>query len=293
MTALSPAQQNRLRKIYRDPRPLERIQAHYDLERQLADRLRGSDAETRKLLYGQLYDELFASLPDHPQHFRRESERLSNVKNQYKLLRPLVAADDVFVEVGAGDCQLSYLIAPDVQHAIGVDVSDKVFDPGKAPANFDFVKSDGLGLGLPAESADFVYSNQLMEHLHTDDARQQLVDIYRTLKPGGRYYCITPNAISGPSDVSRYFDRTATGFHMKEYRCRELIDLFRSVGFRKFSVIISAAGRKLAAAPPSLVIPLEATLAALPWPLRQRIARFKPVRIFLGIKLIAVKVGAS
>ncbi|MEM8947870.1 MAG: methyltransferase domain-containing protein [Pseudomonadota bacterium] len=289
MTALSLGQQNRLRKLYRDPRPLERIQVHYDLERRLADRLRESDVEARKVLYGELYDELFSSLPDHPQHFRRESDQLSNVRNQLRLLKPLVRAGDVFVEVGAGDCQLSYLIAPDVQRAIGVDVSDKVYDPTKAPENFDFVKSDGLTLGLEAESADFVYSNQLMEHLHVDDAKQQLIDIHRTLRPGGRYFCTTPNAISGPSDVSRYFDRTATGFHMKEYRYRELIDLFRAVGFKKFSVIISAAGRKLATVPPSLATPIEATLAMLPWPIRQRVARFKPVRIFLGIKLIAVK----
>jgi hypothetical protein len=76
---------------------------------------------------------------------------------------------------------------------------------------------------------------------------------------------------------------------MKEYRYRELIDLFKSVGFKKFSVIISAAGRKLATVPPSLVTPLEFGLRLLPWALRQRIARFKPVRIFLGIKLVAVK----
>lgn len=289
MTALSLAQQNRLRKIYRDPRPMERIKAHYELERRLADRLRESDVDTRKELYTRLYDELFSSLPDHPQFFRRESDLLSNVKNQFKLLRPMVKSGDVFVEVGAGDCRLSFDIAPHVRHAIGIDVSDKVFDPTEAPDNFEFVKSDGLGLGLPPTSVDFVYSNQLMEHLHVDDARQQLIDIYRTLKPGGRYYCITPNAVSGPSDVSRYFDKTATGFHMKEYRYRELINLFKSVGFKKFSVIISAAGRKLATVPPIVATPIETVLDHLPWPLRQRLARFKPVRIFLGIKLVAIK----
>ncbi len=289
MTALSLAQQNRLRRVYRDPRPWERIKAHYDLERRLADKLRESDAETRKELYTKLYDELFSSLPDHPQFFRRESDQLSNVKNQFKLLHPMVRSGDVFVEVGAGDCHLSFNVAPHVHRAIGVDVSDKVFSKDKAPKNFEFVKCDGLSLSLPTESVDFVYSNQLMEHLHVDDARQQLVNIYQTLKPGGRYFCITPNAVSGPSDVSRYFDKTATGFHMKEYRYRELINLFKSVGFKKFRVIISAAGRKLAAVPPFAVTPIEASLDALPWPLRQRLARFKPFRIFLGIKLVAVK----
>ena len=289
MSSLSLAQQDRLRKTYRDPRPMERIRVHYDLERRLADQLRASDVETRKELYAKLYDELFSSLPDHPQFFRQESDQLSNVKNQFKLLKPMVGKDDVFVEVGAGDCRLSFMVAPYVKRAIGVDVSDKVFAADEAPSNFEFVKCDGLGLGLPQESADFVYSNQLMEHLHVDDARQQLVNIYETLRPGGRYYCITPSAVSGPSDVSRYFDQVATGFHMKEYRYRELINLFKSVGFKKFSVIISAAGRKLATVPPFAAMPIEIALDSLPWSLRQRLARFKPIRIFLGIKLVAVK----
>jgi predicted SAM-dependent methyltransferase len=36
-----------------------------------------------------------------------------------------------------------------------------------------------------AESVDLAYSNQLMEHLHPDDASEQLANVYRALKPGG------------------------------------------------------------------------------------------------------------
>lgn len=289
MTTNTPAQQDRLRKMYRDPRPMDRIKVHYDLERRLADRLRDSDVETRKVLYTQLYDELFDSLPDHPRFFRRQSEHLPSLRKQLNLLRPMVRRSDVFLEVGAGDCRLSFAIAPHVRRAIAVDVSDKVHDPDDAPANFEFVKSNGLDLGVPPGSIDFVYSNQLMEHLHVDDAKQQLLNIHETLRPGGRYYCITPNAVSGPHDVSRYFDETPHGFHMKEYRYRELVDLFKSAGFSKVSVVLAGAGRKLATVPPFATTPFETVLVQLPWGLRQRIARSKPFRIFLGIKLVATK----
>ena len=61
-----------------------------------------------------------------------------------------------------------------------------------------------------------------MEHLHPDDALEQLQNIYSALVPGGIYLCITPNRLSGPQDVSRDFDMVATGFHLKEYTISEL-----------------------------------------------------------------------
>ncbi len=38
-----------------------------------------------------------------------------------------------------------------------------------------------------SDSIDLVISNQLMEHLHPDDAYDQLREVYRVLRDGGRY----------------------------------------------------------------------------------------------------------
>ena len=70
-----------------------------------------------------------------------------------------------------------------------------------------------------------------MEHLHPDDAVDQLKNIYNALVNGGKYICITPNRLTGPHDISKYFDNVATGFHLKEYTVTELSGLFREVGF--------------------------------------------------------------
>ena len=50
-----------------DDRPADRVVAHYRLERELSDRLRNASRESRSLVYRQVYGELFAALPDHPQ----------------------------------------------------------------------------------------------------------------------------------------------------------------------------------------------------------------------------------
>jgi hypothetical protein len=80
---------------------------------------------------------------------------------------------------------------------------------------------------------DLAYSNQVIEHLHPDDAAEQLSNILAVLKQGGRYICITPSRLDGPHDVSRFFDDTATCFHLKEYTHSELRNLFLRVGFQR------------------------------------------------------------
>jgi SAM-dependent methyltransferase len=52
-----------------------------------------------------------------------------------------------------------------------------------------------------------------MEHLHPDDASEQLANVYRALKPGGVYCCVTPNRISGLHDIPVYFDTVSQGLH--------------------------------------------------------------------------------
>jgi hypothetical protein len=86
----------------------------------------------------------------------------------------------------------------------------------------------------------------LMEHLHPDDAMEQLRSIADALRPGGRYICITPNRLTGPHDISAGFDDEARGFHLREYTYRELACAFRRAGFRRVRVVESMHGRALA-----------------------------------------------
>lgn len=124
------------------------------------------------------------------------------------------------------------------------------------------------------------YSNQLMEHLHPDDAVEQLRNIHHVLRPGGVYICITPNKLCGPHDVSRGFDEKPTGFHLKEYDNRDLTRLFRQAGFRRVSGWFSYQHFVLAW-----------TLPMAPFRAAERLLSLAPLRLRqrLGMPLIGLK----
>jgi SAM-dependent methyltransferase len=278
---------------YNDPRDSRQITEHYLLERELAGRLASSGKGDRQRLYGELYTELFDSLPHHPQHTRRAADA-RYVEKQMALLKRMVAPDSAFVEIGAGDGRLSMAMAMagNVRRALAVDVTPAVMGEERAPDNFRFVLTEGVALDIDTASVDFVYSNQLMEHLHPDDAKAQLAEIHRVLRPGGQYLCITPNALTGPHDVSRYFDEVARGFHLKEYTYRELGSLFVATGFRGLSACVTKGGRYAGRMPLSAALAMERAFSTLPGGLRRR-ARLSPlVRAAMGVALIARK-GSS
>ncbi len=265
---------------------LEQRRAHYELERRLSDKLRNSTKSERRNLYTEVYDEIYTKVP----YLLPEQVEISHQKltSDLKMIRPYVSKDTSYLEVGPGNCIFAFAIAPFVKKVLAVDVSPEVTKNSNPPANFELVISDGTSIPVPADSVDFAYSNQLMEHLHPDDAKEQLENIYRALKSGGTYLCRTPNRLSGPHDISGYFDDVATGFHLKEYTIEDLIKLMKEVGFKKFELIIGAHSAFFKTNPLWVII-IEKMLLNLPITIRRRFGRFFPIRLVLGIKLLATK----
>jgi SAM-dependent methyltransferase len=272
-----------------DSRTPERIHAHYQVERELAARLRRANKEERRRLYSEVYDELFRRVPDLPQlaHKQKYPDR-SEVRFALALLKKFLTPDTVYLEIGPGDCALACEIARLVKHVYAVDVSSEVTRGVALPANLELAISDGSSVPVAANSIDLAFSDQLMEHLHPDDALDQLRSIYTALKPGGVYVCITPNRLSGPHDVSRDFDQVATGFHLHEYAIGELATLFRAAGFRRIKALAGAHGHNLSA-PAELFDWLEWFITRLPASTSKVLARALPLRLILGAKVIAWK----
>lgn len=271
-------------------RSMEQIREHYLIEKALAARLRGAPKEERKTLYTEVYDELFRRVPDHPQLALKHDEnvRHEHAGERLQLLQTHLRPDATYLELGPGDCSLALEVARRVQKVYAVDVSREIAGDVVLPNNLELIISDGSSIPVPDNSVDIAYSDQLMEHLHPDDAKEQLQNIYRTLKPGGTYICITPNRLSGPHDVSRYFDEVATGFHLKEYSLAELSQMFRAAGFSKLKALVGARGVHVAA-PTQLVKWVESCVTSAPGQLRKTLARGLPLRLVLGIKLIGTK----
>jgi SAM-dependent methyltransferase len=273
-----------------ETRTLERVRFHFEVERELADRLRHGSRAERATLYSAVYDELFRRVPDHPQLTRRrDAEALrAKVEPQLQMLRRYLTPETVYLELGAGDCAVSVAVAPLVRKVYAVDVSAEIARVENPPANFQLVLSDGTNIPVPAASVDLVYSNQLMEHLHPDDALEQLRAVHACLAPGGRYLCVTPNRLSGPHDISKYFEESARGFHLKEYTACELARIFREAGFSQVRALHGGKGRFVESAAAPLVL-LEKVIGCVPARVRRALGRQAVFRALLGIQLIGIK----
>ena len=277
----------RIRNARGETRSAERLLAHYEIESRLAAELAQSSREQRSRLYSDVYRQLFEAVPDHPQHRGDRAVRLDRIRAQAAWLSGYLGPEATYVEIGCGDAALTKAIAAGVRSAIGVDVTP-VLVAGETPKAFQFLLSDGVSLDIASGTVDLVFSNQLMEHLHTDDALAQLQEIFRILKPGGRYICCTPNRLSGPHDISVYFGEQPTGFHMREYDHRSLSRVFRSVGFSSVTALVSVKGRSLHL-PIGVVSLIESCFETVPARLR-RWLRLKPqIANVLGLTLVGAK----
>jgi SAM-dependent methyltransferase len=262
---------------------LEQLREHYRIEIELANRLRTALPDERRRLYSVLYDEFYRRVPKrHAEETRRE------VSRQMNFLRRFLNKDLLFVEVGPGDCALSFVVAPFVKKVFAVDVSKEVSTTSSHPENFQLIISDGRSIPLKGSEIDIVYSYHLMEHIHPDDAIVQLGNIYQILTQGGIYICVTPNRLNGPHDVSKYFDEVALGFHLKEYTTSELVDLFRTVGFVRVKAYLGLRGVFLPI--PLIIIQLiEGFVSIAPRVVRSAFRKYRLLRVLLGIRLVGIK----
>jgi ubiquinone/menaquinone biosynthesis C-methylase UbiE len=272
---------------------IEEVKKHYDIERKLADSLRNASKEDRKHLYTTVYDELYQSLPNNSIALRKINPKASAwvVTQRMQLVKSFLKPSMTFLELGPGDCSLTIEVAKHVKKAYAVDVTEKFKEDLNPPSNFELVISDGSNIPIADNSVDVVYSHQVMEHLHPDDALEQLINIYRVLVSGGVYICITPNRLSGPHDISWHFDAIATGLHLKEYTVTELYDLFRKVQFSKINYYKSYKDHHLSfplsLSKRFLLKGIETLVDFLPYPLKRDVAGM-PL-LFRGMTIIGTK----
>jgi ubiquinone/menaquinone biosynthesis C-methylase UbiE len=275
-----------LRSARREPRSDDRLIAHYVLETRLAAELLDAPPSERVTVYRAAYDTLFSELVDHPQHRAGSISVSERVQEQMQFLQPFLAPDQAWLEIGCGDASLSFAMVARSRQAYGVDVTDVLIDRTAAPANFRFVETDGTRIAVAGGTVDLAYSNQLLEHLHPDDALAHLREMRRVLRRGGRYVCRTPSRVTGPHDISAYFDYRARGFHLVEYDHSSLARLFREAGFRAVTPIVRVKG-KILTPPLALGRLFDAIMLSLPRPVRAAVARLAGVPALAGVAVCA------
>jgi hypothetical protein len=124
--------------MMRETRTIERLRSHFEIEVELADRLRTAGPEERRRLYGRVYDELFERVPDHLQLTRRAAaaEQAAYAEQQVALIRQILPPGGSYLEVGAGDCATVLRVAEFARGATAVEVSADIV-PRDLPPNVD------------------------------------------------------------------------------------------------------------------------------------------------------------
>jgi SAM-dependent methyltransferase len=260
---------------------------HYTIERRLADRLRAAPPDQRTRVYGEVYDELFRCIPDHPQLSIDPDQRNQQVLARLRFVSRFLNKDSCLMEIGAGDCAFSINAAHLIRRGIVVDVSEVIVSAAAEVENLEIVITNGISLPVARGSVDVAYSDQLMEHLHPDDAQGQLVNVVRALRPGGVYICITPNRIYGPHDVSRGFDEVATGLHLREYSAHEIRQMFLAAGFKKVDFYAGGRGHYVRL-PAPVALAAETGFEDLPKSIRSKVPRLA-LNIIFGLNVVATR----
>lgn len=226
-------------------RTAEQLENHFEVERAIAARLKRASRRERADIYRSMYDELFTKVPDHPRLRRRNDSARTVAANreQLGLLQRFIRPGFVVVEFGPGDCRFSFELCKHAGFVYGIDISDQIGFCDSVPDNFQHIVYDGSRLPLAERSADVVYSDQLIEHLHPEDASRHFGLVREILRDGGVYVFRTPHGLTGPHDVSKYFTDRPQGFHLKEWTHTELADVLRMAGYRTWQALYGVKGR--------------------------------------------------
>lgn len=269
----------------------DQIYKMYESEIKHSNRLRISDSNKRKSLYEEVYEDYYSELPFHPAFKLKEDKKARQNRLEFQIckLKPLLNKNENFVEVGAGDCSLSINIAPYVSKVYALEISETYASQDKIlPDNVEIKIFDGFKFPFNESEIDFIYSNQLMEHLHPNDAIDQLKSIYFSLKKGGKYMCITPNRLIGPADITGFYGNQALGFHLKEYTDLELRSTLKSVGFKTFKFQTLIKGK-------SIYIPffikwiIEKYFSKISKNKREKLLKYRIINLIFNTVIIAKK----
>jgi SAM-dependent methyltransferase len=268
----------------------EQLEQIFQLEIKLSDELRYATKEGRKMLYIECYERYFNALPFHPQLLIKNNPESIKLKTdfQMKIIEKFINKATVFLEIGAGDCALSERVSNEVSKVFALDASKHITQNTDFPDNLEIIIADCTELPFIENSIDLAYSNQLVEHLHPEDFEEHLTSVYKVLKPNGKYICITPNRITGPNDISRFFTNKNVGFHLQEYTNIEIRKLLIKQGYSKVSFFFFFRG-KWKKMPYVFIKTTEKFLLLFKGKLRKKIAGFRLFRILLEINPVATK----
>jgi len=194
------------------------------LEHELKDHLLEDPSEKN---FQQAYDTLHTFFIEHE---NAESLYPEDLQWFSKIFVDLCGTGNKVLDIGSGNGKLAIAMAKQKNIVTGLDVSKIAIQKAQEmhqkyapdlPVDFKF----GDARKLPFEDASFNYitSQDLVEHISENDFKKHLNEVYRVLKPGGRYVFWTPSELRGGSSL---------GLHIKEYTITEMDKIIRNTRFK-------------------------------------------------------------
>jgi ubiquinone/menaquinone biosynthesis C-methylase UbiE len=198
--------------------------------------LKERDVKKRESLYQQAYHEIYS-------FYLKYAPEITNYGFSEDLLLPYIDyfSKKVVLDYGCGYGNSSSILSRYASHVYAVDASRIALEAAKvkykSTKNIEFIHHASPYVWLEDESIDAVYSIDVVEHLHPEDFKIHLNEIYRILTKGGIYLFITCDGDYGPSDCSSWFYPKGfgikpRGIHLKEYTFVELIQLVAASGYK-------------------------------------------------------------
>jgi phosphatidylinositol alpha-1,6-mannosyltransferase len=187
-------------------------------------------------------------------------------------------------------CSAGTLVRALIAHgydAYGIDISEDLVSKARELAKNSFGQdlSERFSVGnflrhdFGNQTFDFIHSNDVLEHIHSDEASAFLSKCRRLMRPGGVLWLITPNRLTGPGDATTLrlpWGTPAIGLHLKEYTLAELSTLLRQANFCQVESRLFGAGRGRRPTKPRTIYArikraAEPVLGGIPFHLRRRI----------------------
>jgi SAM-dependent methyltransferase len=150
------------------------------------------------------------------------------------------------LDLGAGRGIASYALAkggwkvvavePDPSDLVGGGAIQQIAQAGGLP--IEVVQEFGERLPCESASFDLVFARQVLHHAR--DLTALCAEVFRVLKPGGKFIAVRDHVISSPDDLSAFWK--IHPLHQlyggeNAYRSRQYKDAIRAAGFRLEKVL--------------------------------------------------------